>query len=212
MDTLRTFIATEIPAPIRRRIKEHIDQLRTAFPDVRASWTREDNLHLTLKFLGDVPVSRIPALSDAVAEAAHTIEPIDLIVSGCGTFPPHGRPKVLWVGLREGTAGILPASSSLDAGSADVPYASSEHALTALHAAVEDACAAAGFERELRPYHPHLTIARLRDSKGSRALAEQHKELGFPPQTFTVSELVVFRSELSSQGSKHSALSRHELG
>ncbi len=205
MDTLRTFIATEIPASIRRRIKEHIDQLRTAFPDVRASWTREDNLHLTLKFLGDIPVSRIPALSDAVAEAAHAIEPFDLIVSGCGTFPPHGRPKVLWIGVRAGSAGILPASSL-------PPTPETQYPLTALYRAVEDACAAAGFEREPRPYHPHLTIARLRDSKGSRALAEQHKEPGFPAQTFTVSELVVFRSELSSQGSKHSALSRHELG
>src|SRR6266446_5707303 len=111
MSTYRTFIAIEIPADIRHRIKEHIDQLRTAFPDVRASWTREDNLHLTLKFLGDVPVSLIPALSDAVAAAAHTIDPFDLIVSGCGTFPPHGRPKVLWIGVRAGSAGILPASS-----------------------------------------------------------------------------------------------------
>src|SRR6266550_8399020 len=70
---------------------------------------------------------------------------------------------------------------------------------------------AAGFDREPRFFHRHLTIARLRDSKGSRALAEQHKQMGFPPQTFTISELVLFRSELSSKGSKHTALSRHEL-
>src|SRR5205807_1053292 len=93
MSTYRIFIAIEIPADIRRRIKEHIEQLRAACPDVRASWTREDNLHLTLKFLGDVPIARIPTLSNAVAEAAHEINPFDLTVSGCGTFPPHGRPK-----------------------------------------------------------------------------------------------------------------------
>src|SRR5437588_2884593 len=104
MSTYRTFIAIEIPADIRRRIKEHIDQLRAAFPDVRASWTREDNLHLTLKFLGDVAVARIPALSDAVAAAAHEINPFDLIVSGCGAFPPHGRPKVLWLGVHDAAA------------------------------------------------------------------------------------------------------------
>src|SRR2546421_9354722 len=132
----RTFIAIEIPAEIRRRIKEHIDQLRAAFPDVRASWTREDNLHLTLKFLGEVPVARIPALSDAVTEAAHEINPFDLIVSGCGTFPPRGRPKVLWIGVHTesagilpafspGSAGIQPASSSLDPGSAGFQPASS---------------------------------------------------------------------------------------
>src|SRR5947207_13344552 len=108
---IRTFIAIEIPADIRRRIKQHIDQLRSAFAEVRASWTREDNLHLTLKFLGNVAVARIPALSHAVAEAAHEINPFELIISGCGTFPSHGRPKVLWIGVHAGSAGILPASS-----------------------------------------------------------------------------------------------------
>ena len=192
MDTCRTFIAIELPRDIRQRIKEHIDQLRAVFPDVRASWTREDNLHLTLKFLGNVPVTSIPALSDAVAEAAHTIDPFELVVSGCGTFPPHGRPKVLWIGC----GGMGAQASSLQL----------------LHTALEDHCAAANFEREPRAYHPHLTIARLRESKDSRTLAEHHKQLGFPAQTFTVSELVVFRSELSSKGAKHTALARHELG
>src|SRR5438874_11926278 len=109
MSTYRTFVAIEIPPDIRQRIKEHIDQLRAAFPDVRASWTRENNLHLTLKFLGNVPVAHIPALSTAVAEAAHEIDPFDLVISGCGTFPPHGRPKVLWIGC----ASMGPQASSL---------------------------------------------------------------------------------------------------
>src|SRR2546430_1814478 len=73
MSTYRTFIAIEIPPDIRRRIKEPIDQLRAVFPDVRASWTREDNLHLTLKFLSNVPVARIPALSNAGMRATGTL-------------------------------------------------------------------------------------------------------------------------------------------
>jgi len=63
--------------------------------------------------------------------------------------------------------------------------------LHSLHGALEDRCAAAGFEREPRSFHPHLTVARLRDARDSRALAEDHKQLGFPAQTFTVSGLVV---------------------
>jgi 2'-5' RNA ligase len=203
MSTYRTFVAIEIPPDIRGRIKEHIDQLRAVFPDVRASWTRADSLHLTLKFFGNVPIARIPALSDAAAEAAHEISSLDLTIRGCGTFPPHGRPKVLWMGA--GTADVSPGSSLS-------PTPNNQHPLAALHAALEDRCAAAGFAREPRPFHPHLTIARLRESKGSRALAEHHKQLGFPAETFTVSEFVVFRSELSSKGSKHTALARHELG
>ena len=233
MSTYRTFIAIEIPSDIRQRIKEHVDQLHTSFPDVRASWSRADHLHLTLKFLGDVAVDRISALSAACAQAAQTIASFELIIKGCGAFPPHGRPKVLWIGVRAGAC-ILPASSAPDpksanartevstesgsdrvgARNADIPSAPSSLplALSSLHLSIENACAAAGFEREARPFHPHLTIARLRESKGARALAEHHKQLAFPPQPFTVSELVLFRSELSSKGSKHTALSRHGHG
>ena len=190
----RTFIAIELPPDIRHRITEHIVQLRTAFPQVRASWSRAHNLHLTLKFLGDIPVSRIPSLSDACDEAARQIAPFELLVKGSGTFPPHGKPKVLWIGIEDA------AASSRSKG------------LLSLHSALEDQCAAAGLAREPRAYHPHLTIARLREAKDSRPLAEQHKQIDFAPQTFAVTEIVLFRSELSSQGSKHTALARHPLG
>src|ERR1044071_3565408 len=143
--TYRTFIAIELPLDIRRRIKDHIDQIRSAFPQLRASWSREDNLHLTLKFLGEIPVTRINALSAACSEAIKQIEPFDLIIKGCGSFPPHGKPKVLWIGIEE-----------VDVG------AETTH-LRRLHAAIEDSCAAQGFEREARRYHPHLTIARMRE-------------------------------------------------
>ena len=191
--TYRTFIACELPTDIRPRIKEYIDQLRDAFPQVRASWSREDNLHLTLKFLGDLPASRITGLSDACSEALKDLEPFELMISGCGSFPPHGKPKVLWIGIED--AGT-PAASHL----------------SQLHAALEASCAARGFERETRPYHPHLTVARIREAKDTRALAEHHRQINFPPQRFAICEVVVFRSQLSSAGSKHFALSRHRLG
>ncbi|MGH3849646.1 MAG: 2'-5' RNA ligase family protein, partial [Pseudonocardiaceae bacterium] len=69
-ESWRLFIAIELSHHVRHRIKEHIDRLRSALPDVRASWTREDNLHLTLKFLGDVPVNQIESLSQALRRAA----------------------------------------------------------------------------------------------------------------------------------------------
>ena len=191
--TYRTFIAIELPPDVRRRIRQHIDQLRSTFPQIRASWSREDNLHLTLKFLGEIPLTRIAALSEACSEAIKQIEPFDLIIKGCGSFPPHGKPKVLWIGIEDAGAGAQTTP------------------LHRLHAAIEYSCAAQGFEREARRYHPHLTIARIREAKDSRALAEHHRQTDFAPQPFSVSEVIVFRSELSSAGSKHSALSRHRL-
>src|SRR5215471_13615804 len=110
MQTYRIFIAIEVPAEIRRQIAAYVDQLRGLFSDVRASWSREDNLHLTLKFLGDVELLRIDSLSQACADAARKLGPFELAISGGGTFPPHGKPKVLWLGV--GYAGVPPASTS----------------------------------------------------------------------------------------------------
>ena len=186
MDTFRTFIAIELPADVRARAAQHIARLRHELPDARASWSREDNLHLTLKFLGNVSVDEIPRVSNAVASATKSAPSFELKVSDCGTFPPQGRPSVLWLGT--------------DA-----------CGLQALHAALEKELAEAGCARESRPFRPHLTIARLRHPQGARQLAELHKSLGFAPIQFSVSEVVVFKSELFKDGSKHTAISRHEL-
>jgi len=188
-ETYRTFIAIEISQEARIRVVEHIHYLRREAPNVRASWSRADSLHLTLKFLGNVSVSGIPAVCQAAAAAAAAIEPFELTIGGCGWFPPHGKPKVLWIGIDD------PAGR-----------------LRKLQDALQARCAEAGFERDERAFHPHLTIARLRSPAGSRHLAETHKAHGFPSQQLTVSDMVVFRSELLRDGSKHTAISRHKLG
>jgi RNA 2',3'-cyclic 3'-phosphodiesterase len=213
VDSFRTFIAIELGAEVRGRVMEHIKRLRRELPDVRASFGREDNLHLTLKFLGNVPVADIARVSDAVERATRSVSPFELTFSDCGTFPPHGRPSVLWVGA--GSAGRGPLAGGplgvldiLPATSAQPPNSSQ---LDRLYDSIEDELAEAGFPRDSRPFHPHLTIARLRHSQGARQLAELHRNLGFAPIAFDVSEVVVFRSELLKQGSKHVAISRHKL-
>lgn len=213
VDSFRTFIAIELPSNIRWLAIQHIARLRRELSDVRASWGREDNLHLTLKFLGDVPVDRIPTLSYAVGRAAQTIAPFEIIVSGCGTFPLRGLPRVLWIGMH---ASGVPLSHSSDTHHNPNDSSLSQSAiaslpLTSLYSAIEAECAVAGFPSEPRPFHPHLTIARLRSSKSAHRLADLHRDIGFPPQSLTVSEVVVFKSELLKDSSKHTALSRHEL-
>ena len=83
--------------------------------------------------------------------------------------------------------------------------------LSALQMRLEEEFAAEGFPKEDRAFRPHLTIARLRKPEGSRRLAETHLQTGFKKTQITVSEFVVFRSELSSKGSRYTAISRHEL-
>jgi 2'-5' RNA ligase len=185
----RVFCAIEVPAAVSQLAAGHITQLRKEFPDVSASWNRDTNFHLTIKFIGETPRARVHAVSQAAERAASTCSHFDLAVSGAGAFPGHGPPKVLWLGIDD------PAG----------------HQLRGLQARLEEECAGEGFAREERPFHPHLTVARLRRPAGTKKLAAAHKEMGFSPIAFQVTELLVIRSELSSQGSKYTTVSRHRL-
>ena len=187
-ETWRVFVAIELPPNLRKRIINHIDRLRSTMPEVRASWSRVDNLHLTLKFLGDIPVADIEKLSAAASIAASRLQPFEIVVAGSGAFPPKCQPRVLWIGI-------------------DDPSAK----LTELQRALGEECDANRFAREPRPFHPHLTIARIRKPHGSRQLAELHKEIGFNREAIDVSESVVIRSELHREGSRHTVISRHSL-
>jgi 2'-5' RNA ligase len=182
----RVFLAIELPAPVRLKLIEHIDRLRDLIPDVQVSWLREDNLHLTLKFLGDIPVVSLEAVAQAAQRAANTVAPFEVLVSGCGAFPPRGQPRVLWVGIKD------PSGQ-----------------LTSLHSALEDECASAGLPREPRQYHPHLTIARIRKPHQARNLATVHQETGFDAPAVLAADLVIVRSELRSEGARHTIISRH---
>lgn len=189
LKSLRLFCAVELPDELRSRVGERVRRLRAEFPDVRASWEKPEKLHVTLKFLGDVEHARVDALSKAAARAVTNLEPFELTIEGPGTFPPHGQPRVLWLG-------IVDASGRL----------------ALMQRALEAECDAAGFPRESRAFNPHLTLARVRSPQGARELAAAHRELPFAPQRFKVSELVVMRSELGPGGSRYTPLSRHRLG
>jgi 2'-5' RNA ligase len=189
IESWRLFIAIELPREIRHAIKQHITRLRSECPDVRASWTREENLHLTLKFFGDVAVNRVDTLSDALTRAATHTTQFELVVEGCGVFPPRGKPSVLWIG-------ITPATTP---------------ACLRFYQAVEDACANVGFKRDEREFHPHLTIARLRHPAGARDLAKLHQATEFAPVALKVTNSCLIRSELSSSGSRYTIVARYEL-
>ena len=188
-ETWRVFVAIEIPKNLRAQIFEHTTQLRKALPYVRASWTREQNLHLTLKFLGEIPVAKVEALSTAARRAANEVSAFQIAVGGCDAFPSHGPPRVLWLGIED------PSGQ-----------------LSNLQRTLEDECDRAGFPREPRPFKPHLTVARIRTPHGARELAAAHRASSFAPQNFNVSELVLMRSELGPGGSRYTPLSQHPLG
>lgn len=184
----RIFCAINLPQIISERLMQHITAMRQTVPHNHVSWARESNIHLTIKFLGEILESSVERVSLAASRAIAGITPFNIEVGGTGAFPKRGPPKVLWIGV-----GDLCGQ------------------LEQLHKQLERECARAGFPKDERPFHPHLTVARLRRPQGARTLATTHQKLSFAPVIVKVSELHVIRSELNSEGSKYTVLSRHEL-
>lgn len=185
---VRVFCAVALPPEVRALAAAHMEALREAAPEVRASWDRAEKLHITVKFLGEIEETRVCPLSHAASRAADEAAPFELAIEGAGAFPKHGAPRVLWLGVTDASGG-----------------------LAHLQRALEDACAEEGFARETRAFHPHLTIARLRTPHGTRPLVALHRERGFEAAAFPVSELLVIRSELGPKGSRYTEISRHSL-
>lgn len=179
----RVFCAIELPAEVRARLEDHGRRLRKEVPEAAASWSRVENIHLTLKFFGNVEVNRIEKISAAAERAVTEFSTFQIGIGETGVFPRPSRPQVLWIG-------VIDQSGQL----------------SALQEKFENECAAEGFLKEDRAYKPHLTIARLRKPEGTRQLAEAHLEMKFEPIEVDVKEIVLFRSELSPKGSKYTVV------
>lgn len=134
---MRLFIGIGLPDDCRDAILRAISPVRERGGPV--SWTRSENLHLTLKFLGEIPGDRVEELGGLMAGAAAEVRPFDLVLEGAGGFPSMSSPRILWVGARE----------PLDP-------------VRKLHQNMENVLSGAGFPREGRPYHPHVTVGRVR--------------------------------------------------
>jgi RNA 2',3'-cyclic 3'-phosphodiesterase len=187
-ETWRVFCAIELPVATRALVLQQIAKLKQAAPDARASWARDTNLHVTLKFLGDIPQAAVAKLSGAAQSAAVGVAPFEIRLETAGAFPPRRQARVLWIGISDPGGKLNELQSKLD-----------------------EQAALAGFPKEAREFHPHVTIARLRNPQQALSLPALHQEMEFKPVEIMVNELLVIRSELSSAGSKYTLISRHPL-
>lgn len=192
MATLRTFVGIATNSAVRERALELIERLRHG--GVQAKWTAAENLHLTLKFLGEVPEEQIPRVLRTVAEAALACKPFQLRFRGAGAFPDTRRPRTLWIGVAEGEAEVRRLQKRVD------------WALRKIR-----------FPREARRYHPHLTIGRIRGTdSGSGDLQQLLQQLlqessEFDAATICIDEVIVFASSLGSEGFTYTVLGRAAL-
>ena len=173
---MRAFFGLPLPEAQRADLAVFLTACAVAAPQFR--WTPAANLHLTVRFIGNVDRAVVEAISDRLAD--RTLPAFDLELGNLGTFGPGRHVRVVWQGLR---AGADP--------------------LTALAAQVDAECAAAGLVRETRPFQAHLTLARAR-ARGGAALPQ----LPEPPRLspWRATELVLFASRLGRAGAVYEPL------
>ena len=182
--SLRTFLAIDLPSCLLNSIVNKQRDLKQVFPSI--DWVKSAKVHLTLKFLGDTPESKIPELQQVVAKAVKGIEPFVINLRGFGVFPDKWAPRTLWTGI-EGDLEVL-----LD-----------------LTRKIETEVTQLGFPPESKPFRPHLTLARIK--KNQRATGEAIEKASMLADPFIFGSLLVeqvtlFKSELRPTGSVYTKL------
>jgi 2'-5' RNA ligase len=181
--SMRLFTAIELPRDVCEALIRAQVELKKQL-DAKVSWTAQRNLHLTLKFLGEVPDEQVTKLSEALA--AIKAPPMSLSLSRLSQLPPNGAAQVL-------------------VASVDDP----EEALTRLFAAIEDAVEPLGYAREKRMFRPHITLGRMRVPR--RVAREIERVTLEPTARFEVGEFVLMKSVLSNSGSQYTKIATIRL-
>ncbi|MDQ4058058.1 MAG: RNA 2',3'-cyclic phosphodiesterase [Actinomycetota bacterium] len=184
-ERLRLFVAVDVPTEQREALAAALAPRRSRLEGAR--WTKPENQHVTLKFLGWVDSARLDDVSAALGPVGRSHRAAPLSLTGLGAFPSERRARVLWVGLEDPT-GLLPR----------------------LATATDEALAPLGFERESRAFSPHLTLARLKRPASVSDLVIEPFDAGTRP--FVVNHLALYRSYLNPQGARYEVLEAYPLG
>ncbi len=199
---MRCFVAIDLSVDVRSALLEVQGRLRAAAGRADVRWVDPPGLHLTLKFLGRVEDAQVSELASALAAASASIPPLELTTGGVGAFPTLTRPRVVWVGLAAGASEVV-----------------------RLAVAVDRAFAPLGFPPEARPFHPHVTLARVRSPRGLgplvKAMAGEMAGATARPvargeaaraSTWGAREVVLYQSHLKPTGAVYEAVARLPLG
>jgi 2'-5' RNA ligase len=183
-ERIRAFLAVDLSDTVREQVRALVGRLKPELPGV--SWTRPDNLHLTLRFFGNVAPAAVDEFAAALRPVAAQFAPVDACVSGVGAFPSLRRPSVFWVGM----------SFTTDA-------------VNAVQSEAERLARRAGLDPETRPFVPHVTIGRMRrNARRVNAAAVLERERDFSAGAFTVEAVSLFSSELTPDGARYTRLHR----
>jgi len=184
---MRTFVAIELPEAVRASLGRLRDMLRHS--KAQASWVKTDNMHLTLRFLGEIDEKNLETFSARLYDSCARYAALTMFVRGTGVFPNARRPAVVWAGL-EALSGDL----------------------AGIQTAVESAARAIGLPPETKPFHPHITLARIRDHRQIGDLMERLETAKtFATDDFPVRTVALFSSELRPAGAIYRRLREFAL-
>ena len=192
-ESIRAFLAVDLPHSVRETLAGLADELREArIRGLRP--VNPDGIHLTLKFLGDIPAAQAETIANATSNAVEGHRPFSVELAALGVFPNERRPRVMWVGVE----GDLKS-------------------LADLHHDIDDAMAGLGFEKERRLFSPHLTVGRIREATSpadrSQALETLLGSRTYEPgRQIPVIEVSVIRSILRPEGARYERLAVMPLG
>lgn len=176
----RLFIALTPPAAVRAVLAELAEPL----PGV--AWSNPEQLHVTLRFLGDVPAEVSEAMIERLRAVA--VQPFILPLEGFGTFPPNRPPRVVWIGVGAGHPRLFQ-----------------------LRQRVDDAVLASGLQLDVRTFHPHVTLARTSETAAPAVAHWLHTHRDVTPPPFRVEAFDLYASELRPSGAVHTLKMRFPL-
>lgn len=192
MSMIRTFIAIHLTPEVLAELRLAQTALRATAGGSAGRWVPPENLHLTLKFLGDVDSARLPEVYAMVDTVAGDYGPLTLTLRELGCFPHERRPRIVWAGIAEPSGQLQRLAQQLDL------------ALSSL-----------GYARETRPFRPHLTLARINERAPRdlvAALGQATLSYQPEPQTMVAHTVAVVRSDLHPQGALYTDLHLAPLG
>lgn len=186
MAGIRSFIAIDLPTKIQTRLDKVSTQLQERLEDVPVRWVPVENIHLTLKFLGDVSESNLEVLKDVLRTVAANYDKFEISIGGMGAFPQARRPRVIWIGIE------------------------SPPELASIQRNIESETVHLGYARERRPFSPHLTLARVSRGAGARDVRKVAEVLNSFKVGFLgvarVEAVRLYRSELQPGGAIYTGL------
>jgi 2'-5' RNA ligase len=184
---LRLFVAILLEERVRAALSKVQQRLGGACEGVR--WVKPEQLHLTVKFLGDVEASAVTGISEAMAAAAAEAEPTSMTVSGAGCFPPRGDVRIVWAGASDPSNHLNAAVESI------------HHALQRL-----------GFKPERRRWSPHITIGRVKFDRSGGRIRSAVAQASYPDIAQSVSSVTLMSSVLSPTGPTYESVFTCPLG